>query len=212
MENINTLLSYFPDLSQKQQEQFARMPELYADWNSKINVISRKDIDNIFTNHILHSLVIAAFLGPLASGTKLMDLGCGGGFPGIPLAVMYPQCRFHLIDRIAKKILVARNVAQELGLTNVTFQHGDAGECHDRYDYVVSRAVMALEPLVKIAARNVVKSSELENRYSPGLVCLKGGDLEQEIKAVNRPVISYPVSEFFKEPFFQTKELIYVPL
>lgn len=212
MENINTLLSYFPDLSQKQQEQFARMPELYADWNSKINVISRKDIDNIFTNHILHSLVIAAFLGPLAPGTKLMDLGCGGGFPGIPLAVTYPHCRFHLIDRIAKKILVARNVAQELGLTNVTFQHGDAGECHDRYDYVVSRAVMALEPLVKIAARNVVKSSELENRYSPGLVCLKGGDLEQEIKAVNRPVISYPVSEFFKEPFFQTKELIYVPL
>lgn len=212
MENINTLLNYFPDLTERQLECFARMPGLYADWNAKINVISRKDIDNIFTNHILHSLAIAAFLGKLDEGTSLMDLGCGGGFPGIPLAVMYPECRFHLVDRIAKKILVARNVAEELGLKNVTFQHGDAGECHQRYDYVVSRAVMALEPLVKIAARNIIKKPEIENRYTPGLVCLKGGDLSQEINAVNRPVITFPVSEFFKEPYFQTKELIYVPI
>lgn len=212
-DNTATLLKYFPTLSSSQLEAFARMDSLYADWNSKINVVSRADIGNLFSRHILHSLAIAAFFGELAPGTEIMDLGTGGGFPGIPLAVMYPHCRFHLIDRIGKKIKVASEIAASLDLKNVTFQHGDAGECHKKFDYVVSRAVMSLDGLVKIAVKNTLRSTPRKNRYSPGLVCLKGGNLEEEIAAAgDRPVIEIPVTDFFNEDCFDTKEIVYVPL
>lgn len=209
---MDEILKYFPDLTPVQREQFAAMGELYPEWNVKINVISRKDIDNLYVNHILHSLAIARFLGPLAPGTTFMDLGTGGGFPGIPLAVMYPECSFHLIDRIAKKLRVAADVAERTGLTNVTFRHGDVGECHDRFDYVVSRAVMPLDRLVKLVRRNVAAKSPAANRYSNGLVCLKGGDLDAESASVQEPVIEFPLGEFFSEPFYDTKKIVYVPL
>lgn len=212
MTGIEIIEKYFPTLTPQQHEQFEAMGRLYPEWNSKINVISRKDIDNLYVNHILHSLAIARFLGELEPGTALMDLGTGGGFPAIPLAVMYPQCRFHLVDRIAKKLRVAADVAAQTGLTNVTIQHGDAGECHEKFDYVVSRAVMPLDKLVKLTARNVRPGKRGANRYDNGIVCLKGGDLEAESDGVRYPVIEFMVNEFFNEPFFDTKKLIYVPI
>ncbi len=201
---------YFPDLSERQREQYDMLSELYPEWNAAINVISRKDIDNLELNHVLHSLSIARFLGPLVPGTTMLDLGTGGGFPGIPLAIMYPEVRFHLIDRVGKKLRVAGDIADRIGLTNVTLQHGDAGECHERYDYVVSRAVMPLADLVRIAARNV-GAPHGGNRYAPGIVCLKGGELADEIAAVRRPVIDYDLREFIPEAAYETKKLIYVP-
>ena len=210
--DIDLILKYFPGLSDRQVEQLRVMCALYPEWNARINVISRKDIDNLVPAHILHSLAIAAFLGPLEAGTAVMDLGTGGGFPGIPLAVMYPDCKFHLVDRIAKKLRVAADVAEKAGLGNVTFQHGDAGECHEKFDYVVSRAVMPLDGLVKIAARNIARGKRPANRYANGLICLKGGDIEQESASVRYPVMEYMVNELFSEPCFDTKKLIYVPI
>ncbi|MDE6564502.1 MAG: 16S rRNA (guanine(527)-N(7))-methyltransferase RsmG [Muribaculaceae bacterium] len=212
-DNTATLLKYFPSLTESQLDAFSRMEVLYTEWNAKINVVSRADIGNIFSRHILHSLAIAAFFGELKTGTEILDLGTGGGFPGIPLAVMYPECHFHLIDRIGKKIKVASEIATAIGLRNVTFQHGDAGECHKKFDYVVSRAVMTLDGLVKIAQKNTLRSTPRKNRYSPGLVCLKGGNLDEEIAAAgDRAVIEIPVTDFFNQPDFETKEIIYVPL
>ena len=151
---MDEILKYFPELTDRQREQFAALGTLYPEWNDKINVISRKDIDNLYEHHILHSLAIARFITPV-SGTRILDLGTGGGFPGIPLAIMWPDCQFHLIDRIGKKIRVARSVAESTGLTNVTLQHGDIGECHDKFDYVVSRAVMKLGDLIPLIRKNV---------------------------------------------------------
>lgn len=210
-DSVDLVTRYFDSLEPQAREAFAALGDLYRDWNAKINVISRADTDNIYCRHVLHSLALAAFFGTLADGTSLMDLGCGGGFPGIPLAIMYPQCRFHLIDRIGKKIKVAQSIAEAVGLTNVTFQHGDSGECHARFDYVVSRAVMPLDGLVKACSRNIDTASPRPNRYAPGLVCLKGGDLTEEIAAVRRPVVEIPVTDFFSEPFFDTKKVVYVP-
>lgn len=210
-DSVDLITRYFDSLEPQAREAFAALGDLYRDWNAKINVISRADTDNIYCRHVLHSLALAAFFGPLADGTSLMDLGCGGGFPGIPLAIMYPQCRFHLIDRIGKKVKVAQSIAEAVGLTNVTLQHGDSGECHERFDYVVSRAVMPLDGLVKACSRNIDTASPRPNRYSPGLVCLKGGDLTEETAAVRRPVVEIPVTDFFSEPFFDTKKVVYVP-
>lgn len=209
---LELIKKYFPGITPEQERQFSIMGQLYPEWNEKINVISRKDIENLFTNHILHSLAIARFLGPLADGTTFLDLGTGGGFPGIPLAVMYPRCRFHLIDRIAKKLRVAEDVAQKCGLKNVTIQHGDSGECRERFNYVVSRAVMPLNELVKISARNVAVKSNPANRYSNGIICLKGGDLTEESVGIHYPVIEFPLNELFSKPFYETKKLIYIPV
>lgn len=206
---IELLTKYFPGLTDEQKEQYQMLGSLYPEWNEKINVISRKDIDNLYCNHILHSLAIARFFGNLNPGTTLVDLGTGGGFPGIPLAIFYPGCSFHLIDRIGKKIKVAHSVAEAIGLKNVTFQHGDMGECHDRFDYVVSRAVMPLPELVKITRNNVAKKGS--NKYANGLVCLKGGDLSEEIEATKVAAMDIPLTDFFSEPFFATKSLVYVP-
>lgn len=206
---MQILTKYFPQLTARQLEQYESLGTLYPEWNEKINVISRKDIGNLYCNHVLHSLAIARFLEELKDGTTLVDLGTGGGFPGIPLAIFYPQCRFHLIDRIGKKIKVAQSIAEAVGLENVTFQHGDMGECHEKFDYVVSRAVMPLPDLVKITRGNVARKGA--NKYANGLVCLKGGDLADEIAETKMPVMDIPLSEYFTEPFFDTKSLVYVP-
>lgn len=205
------IAKYFPSLTDTQLSQYERMGELYRDWNAKINVISRKDIDNLYPSHVLHSLAIAKFLGPLADGTTVLDMGTGGGFPGIPLAVMYPQCSFHLIDRIGKKVRVAQDIAEQLGLTNVTFQHGDIGECRQRYNYVVSRAVMALNALVPLIVKNVERGVS-SNRYANGLVCLKGGNLDEESKGIRYPVNTYPIEEFVNDPHFADKYIVYVKI
>lgn len=203
------ILKYFPELTERQKQQLGELYRLYSDWNEKINVISRRDIENLYVNHVLHSMSIGKFLTP-CDGTRFMDLGTGGGFPGIPLAILWPECHLHLIDRIGKKIKVAQTIASEIGLTNVSFQHGDAGECYEKFDFVVSRAVMQLPDLVKIAKSNI--SSTNRNGYPNGLICLKGGDLASEIAAVKRPVIDVPLSDYFSEPYFETKDLIYVKL
>jgi 16S rRNA (guanine527-N7)-methyltransferase len=205
----NSILKYFPEITPTQIEQFSKMGKLYPEWNAKINVISRKDIDNLYMNHILHSLSIAKFFTPV-DGTTFLDMGTGGGFPGIPLATMFPNCQFHLIDRIGKKIKVAMSIAEEIGLKNVTFQHGDIGECRKKYDFVVSRAVMRLDELLPLIRKNI--SKENKNKYQNGLICLKGGVLDDEMAAVNYPVIDFPITEFFNEPFFETKKIIYVPM
>lgn len=206
---MDELLKYFPNLSERQREQFARLEALYGDWNAKINVTSRADIGNLYVNHVLHSLAIAKFITPLP-GTEFIDLGCGGGFPGIPLAIMWQECRFHLIDRVGKKVRVATEVATAIGLTNCTFQHGDSGECHRRFDYVVSRAVMTLPDLVKASAHLI--GSKGRNKLPNGLICLKGGDLTQEMALTRRDVLQVPLTDFFSEPYFQTKSLLYLPL
>lgn len=205
----NSILKYFPEITPTQIEQFSKMGKLYPEWNAKINVISRKDIDNLYMNHILHSLSIAKFFTPV-DGSTFLDMGTGGGFPGIPLATMFPNCQFHLIDRIGKKIKVAMSIAEEIGLKNVTFQHGDIGECRKKYDFVVSRAVMRLDELLPLIRKNI--SKENKNKYQNGLICLKGGVLDDEMAAVNYPVIDFPITEFFNEPFFETKKIIYVPM
>lgn len=209
---METIQKYFDSLSDEQRRQFAALGDLYADWNAKINVISRKDIDNLYLKHVLHSLAIARFWGELEAGTTVLDMGTGGGFPGIPLAITYPDCRFHLIDRIGKKIKVATEISRAIGLKNVTFQHGDIGECRERYDYVVSRAVMALDALVPLIVKNIAQQTRPSSRYDNGLVCLKGGDIEAESKDIRYPVIEYPVNEFFNEEFFDTKKLVYVAI
>lgn len=206
---MEEILKYFPDLTPLQIERFTALGRLYPEWNEKINVISRKDIDNLYPHHILHSLAIAKFITPV-EGTQMIDLGTGGGFPGIPLAIFWPECRFHLIDRIGKKIRVASSIAEELGLDNVTFQHGDMGECKLKADYVVSRAVMQLDELVRIVSRNI--SDKERNHLPNGLICLKGGELAPELGRVKRPTLDVPLSDYFSEEYFKTKDLIYVEL
>ena len=200
---------YFPELTDLQKEQFEKIGPLYADWNLKINVISRKDIDNLYVHHVLHSLAIARFMTPI-EGTTFLDMGTGGGFPGIPLAIMWPHCRFHLVDRIGKKIGVAKAIAEAIGLTNVTFQHGDIGECRTKFDYVVSRAVMTLDKLIPLVRKNI--SSKDSNRLPNGLLCLKGGELDEEIRAARIPTLVVPLSDYFREEFFETKQLTYTEL
>ena len=204
---MERILKYFHDINETQRAQFEAIIRLYPEWNSKINVISRKDIDNLVVNHILHSLAIAKFIN-FTDGTQMMDLGTGGGFPGIPLAILFPKCKFHLIDRIGKKVRVAQEIASEIGLTNVTFQHGDVGECHDRFDLILSRGVMPLPDLIRLTRRNI--SQKCRNAYPNGLICLKGGDLTEELKGVNLPVLVDEISNWMDEEYFQTKKVIYV--
>ncbi len=206
---MEEILKYFPYLTAEQQQQFTALGNLYPEWTEKINVISRKDIDNLYVHHILHSLSIGKFITPV-DGTTFLDLGTGGGFPGIPLAILWPECKFHLIDRIGKKIKVAQSIAESIGLKNVTFQHGDSGECHQKFDFVVSRAVMQLEELIKLIRRNI--STKSVNKMPNGLICLKGGDLRSELGRVSQPLIDVPLSDYFPQEYFTTKDLIYVEL
>ncbi len=205
----DVIFKYFKSLNECQIEQFIALGGLYPEWNAKINVISRKDIDNLYVNHVLHSLAIGKFITP-ANGTKFLDMGTGGGFPGIPLAILFPECSFHLIDRIGKKIKVAQAVSEEIGLKNVTFQHGDIGECRDKYDYVVSRAVMRLDELVPLVRKNI--SHIQKNPLHNGLICLKGGNLSDEMRKTPGTPYVENISLYFGEPYFETKQLIYLPL
>lgn len=217
-QNLDIVLKYFPEFDQRQREQMRMLGELYPEWNEKINVISRKDIQNLYPNHVLHSLAIAKFLPDMPEGATLLDMGTGGGFPGIPLAIAMPQCRFHLIDRVGKKIKVASEVANAIGLENVTFQHGDIGECHEKFNFVVSRAVMTLDSLIPLVRRNVKHEKNPDVRYSVpnGLVVLKGGDLGEELKAARRlapePLVDDLINYFPDVEFFETKKLVYQPL
>lgn len=200
---------YFPELTATQIEQLSQLDALYHDWNAKINVISRKDIDNLYEHHVLHSMSIAKAIR-FKPGTEIMDLGTGGGFPGIPLAILFPECHFHLVDSIGKKIKVCTEVAQAIGLTNVSFRHCRAEEEKALFDFVVSRAVMPLADLVKIIRKNIRK--ENHNALPNGLLCLKGGELENEIQPFKHRAVVTPLEDFYKEEFFKTKKLVYVSL
>lgn len=206
---MELILKYFPDITQKQKEQFTALYDLYTDWNSKINVISRKDIENLYEHHVLHSLGIAQFIH-FKPGTEIMDLGTGGGFPGIPLAILFPECKFHLVDSIGKKIKVATEVATAIGLANVTFRHCRAEEEKAKFDFVVSRAVMPLSDLIKIIRKNV--SDKQRNSVPNGLICLKGGELENETLPVKHKVVITDLRDKFTEEFFETKKVVYVPI
>lgn len=206
---MDIILKYFPDLTDKQKEQFQALYDLYTDWNTKINVISRKDIENLYEHHVLHSLGIAKMIH-FRPGTRIMDLGTGGGFPGIPLAILFPECRFHLVDSIGKKIKVVTEVATAIGLENVTLRHCRAEEEKGQFDFVVSRAVMPLENLVKIIRKNITK--EQKNAYPNGLICLKGGELQHEAMPVKNQTEMYNLSDWFDEEFFETKKVVYVSL
>lgn len=206
---MNIIESYFPQLSDRQRQQLEILTDTVREWNDKINVVSRKDIDNLEVNHILHSLAIARFIQPVA-GSVVIDLGTGGGFPGLPLAILFPEVKFHLIDRIGKKLKVAEAVAQACGLENVSFQHGDFGECKVQADFVVSRAVMPQADLVRLVKKNIRKESR--NAVPNGLISLKGGDLEAEVKAAGRPSEVIDLDSFFSQPFFKSKKLVYTQI
>mgnify|MGYP000608098713 CR=1 FL=1 len=206
---MELILKYFPNLSEQQKTQFAALYDLYTDWNSKINVISRKDITNLYEHHVLHSLGIAKVIN-FTPDTQIMDLGTGGGFPGIPLAILFPEVQFHLVDSIGKKVKVATEIANAIGLKNVTFRHCRAEEEKQLFDFVVSRAVMPLGDLVKISRKNIRK--EQQNALPNGLICLKGGELEHEIQAFRKQAIVVELGDHFKEEFFSTKKVVYVPL
>ena len=204
---MELILKYFPDLTEEQKRQFAALYDLYTDWNSKINVISRKDIENLYEHHVLHSLGIAKVIR-FKPGTKVMDLGTGGGFPGIPLAILFPEVQFHLVDSIGKKVRVATEIAGSIGLKNVTTRHARAEEEKQLFDFVVSRAVMPLTDLLKIIRKNI--SPKQQNALPNGLVCLKGGELERETMPVKNKTTMWNLKEFFGEEFFETKKVVYV--
>lgn len=204
---MELILKYFSDLTEEQKRQFAALYDLYTDWNSKINVISRKDIENLYEHHVLHSLGIAKVIR-FKPGTKVMDLGTGGGFPGIPLAILFPEVQFHLVDSIGKKVRVATEIAGSIGLKNVTTRHARAEEEKQLFDFVVSRAVMPLTDLLKIIRKNI--SPKQQNALPNGLICLKGGELEKETMPVKNKTTMWNLKEFFGEEFFETKKVVYV--
>lgn len=204
---MELILKYFPDQTEEQKRQFAALYDLYTDWNSKINVISRKDIENLYEHHVLHSLGIAKVIR-FKPGTKVMDLGTGGGFPGIPLAILFPEVQFHLVDSIGKKVRVATEIAGSIGLKNVTTRHARAEEEKQLFDFVVSRAVMPLTDLLKIIRKNI--SPKQQNALPNGLICLKGGELERETMPVKNKTTMWNLKEFFGEEFFETKKVVYV--
>ncbi len=206
---MNTILKYFPDLTPRQRSQMEALYALYSDWNQKINVISRKDIEHLYEHHVLHSLAIARFV-KWKPGTEILDFGTGGGFPGIPLAILNPDCLFHLIDGTGKKIRVVNEVAQAIGLENVRASHLRGEEEKGRYDFVVSRAVMPLPDLVRIIRKNISKTQR--NAIANGVICLKGGDVAAETHPFRQSVEVVDINEWFDEEWFNEKHIIYLPL
>ena len=204
---MNIIQKYFPHLTELQVEQFAQLEALYNDWNAKINVISRKDIQNLYEHHVLHSLGIAKVVN-FKDGTTIMDLGTGGGFPGIPLAILFPNVQFHLVDSIGKKVKVANEVATAIGLKNVKFSHARAEEIKEHYDFVVTRAVMPMVDLMKVARKNIRK--EQRNAVPNGIIALKGGELMGEIASMKNISTVWELSDFFEEEYFKTKKVVHV--
>lgn len=200
---------YFPGLTASQLEQFSALGDLYSEWNSKINVISRKDIDNLYERHVLHSLGICMLLH-FKNGSKVMDVGTGGGFPGIPLAIMFPEVHFHMVDSIGKKLIVAGGVASAIGLKNVSFLHCRVEEEKGLFDFVVSRAVMPVSDLMRLCRKNV--SSVQRNAFPNGIICLKGGELQAELRPYRKIVTIVDLDKYFKEEFFETKKVVYIPV
>jgi 16S rRNA (guanine527-N7)-methyltransferase len=211
------ILKYFPDLTARQQEQLETLDALYHDWNTKINVISRKDIDQLYEHHILHSMAIAKIIR-FRPGTRILDFGTGGGFPGIPLAILFPECEFKLIDGTGKKIRVAQEVSQAIGLTNCHPEHLRGEDEKGQYHFVVSRAVMPLPDLVKIVRKNIIRQQRgasadaVANALPNGILCLKGGDLQAEMQPFRNIVETTDISTFFAEDWFKQKYVIYLPL
>jgi 16S rRNA (guanine527-N7)-methyltransferase len=199
---------YFPELNARQIAQLDALYDLYADWNSKINLISRKDIENLHERHILHSLGIAKVIR-FKDQSAILDAGTGGGFPGIPLAILFPQVRFLLLDSIGKKIHAAKDIASQIDLENVECRHARIEEEKRMFDFVVSRAVMPLNDLVKVARKNIAPKQQ--NALPNGFLCLKGGDLQAEGKAFKNKIIEYELSDYFEEMFFKTKKVVYLP-
>jgi len=206
---MELIKKYFPRLTEDQTQKFEALDALYHDWNAKINVISRKDIDNLYEHHVLHSLGIAEVIN-FKPGTKVMDLGTGGGFPGIPLAILFPESQFHLVDSTKKKILVCNEVVQALGLSNVTTRWCRAEEEKGQFDFVVSRAVMPLTDLIKIVRKNI--SRKQQNALPNGLICLKGGELSHETLPVQGYTEITNLSDYFQEEYFETKKVVYTTL
>lgn len=206
---MEEILKYFPDLSDEQVRQLTALYDLYKDWNAKINVISRKDIDNLYEHHVLHSLSIAKALR-FKPGTTCLDFGTGGGFPGIPLAIYFPECQFKLIDGTGKKIRVATEVANAIGLKNVVAAHLRGEDEKGKFEFIVSRAVMPLPDLVKIVKKNISKSQK--NAMPNGIFCLKGGDIQAEVRPFKHIAQVTPISSFFSEEWFKEKNIIYLPL
>lgn len=202
------ILTYFPDLTEKQIEQFDRLEELYQEWNAKINVISRKDMDQFYIHHVLHSLGIAKVMS-FQPGTKILDIGTGGGFPGIPLAILFPDTHFHLVDSIGKKITVVKEVAKALKLGNVEAQQARAESMVRKYDFLISRAVTRMinfYPWVK----GKIKREDF-NEFQNGILYLKGGDVDEEMEELDKSYVTYHLSDYFKEDFFETKKVVYMP-
>lgn len=206
---VQLVYDHFKDLSERQREQFAALDALYHDWNAKINVISRKDIDNLYPHHVLHSLGIAKVIR-FRPGTEVLDLGTGGGFPGIPLAIMFPESRFTLMDSIGKKVKVAEAVAEAIGLDNVTAVHRNVIEEKGKYDFVVSRAVADMAELVRLVKKNIRRDSH--NALPNGIICLKGGDLHHELKPFKRVSEQWELSTYFDDDFFKTKKVAFVAM
>lgn len=206
---MKILEKYFTSLTPIQKEQFAALFDLYSDWNTKINVISRKDIENLYTHHILHSLGIAKFID-IKDGSTVIDVGTGGGFPGVPLAIFFPNVEFVMLDSIGKKVRVAKEISESIGLNNVDFVHSRMEDEKRKYDFVVSRAVMQMPELVKRISKNI--SPTQKNALPNGVICLKGGDLTEELAPFKNKVDVFSLEQYFEEPFFETKKLVYLPL
>lgn len=206
---MEIITKYFPDLSEKQVNQFTQLQDLYKHWNSKINVISRKDIDELYERHILHSLAIAKII-EFKPNTTILDVGTGGGFPGIPLAILFPNCNFHLVDSIGKKITVVNEVSNAIGLKNIKTDHERAEKIKNNYDFIVSRAVTAFPDFYNWVKNKI--NNESFNTLKNGILYLKGGDLSEELKNFQQRITSYNISEFYTESFFETKKVIYLPI
>lgn len=209
MQDSSVIRPHFPNITEKQQQQFAALGLLYKDWNEKINIISRKDIDNLYVNHVLHSLGIAKVISFLPEA-EILDVGTGGGFPGIPLAIMFPQTRFHLVDSIGKKIAVVKEVSTALGLTNVLAEQRRAEELKKKYDFIVSRAVTQMREFYGWVQNKVKEKSQ--HSLDNGILYLKGGQVEEEMDQLKKPYSVYNLQDYFKEEFFETKKVVYLPL